>query len=185
MAKSKKTFKRVIREYEDSVTVENEMVEGYIDVKLPKKSKFNNGGFITVFQSAIYNIATKANLSKGEMKLLLYLLGTAGLDNSITVNSKILVEELNEKRPNVVKHLKGLVDRNIVIREDGYRTQTADKTLPMNLSVNYNQLNYDLAYNGKISRYKNKQYKHPEIKALPLAEVEKINQLNMFTEEEE
>lgn len=167
----KKTYKRVMREYEDSVTIESEKIDGFEDVKLPNKSYFNNGGFITVFQQTMYNISTKANLSKGEMKLLIYLLGTAGFDNSICVDLDILSAELGERKPNIHKHLKGLTDRNIVIRVNGYRGGE-NKTLPMNLSVNYDQINYDLAYNGKIKNYKKSKIKHEPIEALPLKEIE-------------
>lgn len=181
MAKSRKTFKRVIREYEDSVTVENEQLEGYHDVKLPVKHKYNNGGFVTVFQQAMYNISTKANLTKGEMKLLIFLLGTAGMDNSICVDANLLASELDMKRPNVLKCLKGLTDRNIVIRVNGYRAQTESRTLPMNLSVNYDQINYDLAYNGKIKEFKKKKENHPDIEAKPLAEIEEAKP-NLFSD---
>ena len=34
-------------------TIEVPILEDYVDVKLPRKFKFNNGGFITIFQKAM------------------------------------------------------------------------------------------------------------------------------------
>lgn len=177
--RQRKTFKQgMSQEFVDEDTGEifrqyviTEQVEGYTDVKLPNKARFNNGNFITVFQQSMYNIAKHADLTKGEMKLLIYLLGTAGMDNSICVDWRILSEELNEKRPNILKHLKGLTDRRIVIRKDGFRGGGV-KYLPMELSVNYDQINYDLAYNGKVKEYKKHKPKHPEIEAKSLQQIE-------------
>lgn len=156
--------------------VVTEVIPGYIDVKVPRKGRFNNGDFITIFQNTMFRIATEANLTKGEYKLLLYLLGTAGLDNSICTDYEVLVEDLGDKRQNIVKALKGLVQRNIVIRKDGYRggNRSNTKLLPMELRVNYDQLNYDVSYKGKVKDYSKMKGIHPEIepnlKALPKRE---------------
>ena len=149
--------------------VVTEVIPGYIDVKVPRKGRFNNGEFITIFQNTMYRIATEANLTKGEYKLLLYLLGTAGIDNSVCTDYQLLVEELGDKRPNIVKALKGLVDRNIVIRQDGYRggNRSNTKLLPMELRVNYDQLNYDVSYKGKVKDYSKFKGIHPEIEPNP------------------
>ena len=151
--------------------VVTEVIPGYIDVKVPRKGRFNNGDFITIFQNTMYRIATEANLTKGEYKLLLYLLGTAGIDNSICTDYEILVEELGDKRPNIVKALKGLVQRNIVVRKDGYRggNRSNTKLLPMELRVNYDQLNYDVSYKGKVKDYSKMKGIHPEIEPNPKA----------------
>lgn len=178
--KEKITYKRKIREIEDTISVENEVVEGYIDVKLPKKHRFNNGGFITVFQQAMYNISKFADLTKGEYKLLLFLLGTAGIDNSIIIDLDVLTEELNEKKSNLSTYLKGLTKRNIVIRRNGYRGGFT-KGLPMELSLNYDQINYDLAYNGKIKEYSKIRVKHPEIETEPLKILEN-KEPNLFSD---
>ena len=186
----KKTYKQRIKtqelENEISFFSETEHIDGYIDMKLPRKYNFNNGGFITVFQSAMYNIATKADLSKGEMKLLIYLLGTAGMDNSIECDYHILCEELNEKRPNIMKYLKGLTDRNIVLRKNGYRGGNT-RYLPFELKFNYDQINYDLAYNGKTKEYSKKKEIHPEIITEPMKTIEnkKPNLFNLLEDETE
>lgn len=146
--------------------VVTEVIPGYIDVKVPKKGRFNNGDFITIFQNTMYRIATEANLTKGEYKLFLYLLGTAGIDNSVYIDYPALVEELGDKRENIVKALKGLVQRNIIIRKDGYRGGKT-KALPMELRVNYDQLNYDISYKGKVKDYSKFKGIHPEIEPNP------------------
>lgn len=185
--KHQTTYKSGIQqEYVDQETGElirqyvvTEVVPNYVDVKLPKKHTFNNGDFITIFQNTMYNIATKANLSKGELNLLLFLLGTSGLDNSICVDFDYLCEELREKKPNMHRYLKGLVNRNIVIRKDGYRGGN-QKTLPMELRLNYDQLNYDLAFKGKIKEYKVVKNNHPVIATSPAMIEEK--QMSLFDE---
>lgn len=91
----------------------------------------------------------------------MYVLSTAGIDGSIETNLDIISEVLGIKKPNVSKGLKGLVQRNIVIRKDGNRY---DRTpLPMELSFNYDQINYNLAYNGKTANFRRKKEEHPAI----------------------
>ena len=130
---------------------QRELVDGYTDVRLPKRHRYNNGGFITLFQTALLTIVESGNLSKLEMTMLLWLLATAGVDGSVETNLDIISEALGQKKPNVSKALKGLVQRNIVLRKDGNRY---DRTpLPMELSLNYDQINYRFAYNGKTSNF--------------------------------
>ncbi|MFK2717959.1 hypothetical protein ACIXUF_20835, partial [Bacteroides fragilis] len=47
----------VIKMTEVTRTIEVPVLEDYVDVKLPRKFKFNNGGFVTIFQKAMANIA--------------------------------------------------------------------------------------------------------------------------------
>lgn len=138
-----------------------EYVEGYVDVRLPKKHKFNNGGFITVFQEALTTIAMCGKLTKNELNLLLLLIGTAGIDGSLRTNLDDLGEALGLVKSQTSRALKGLVRRNIVIREDGNRYDR--QPLKMSLSFNYDQLNYNLAYNGKTANFKRKRTEHPAL----------------------
>lgn len=140
---------------------QKEFVEGYTDVRLPVKHKFQNGGFITVFQDAMTSIALYGKLSKNELNLLLLLIGTAGIDGSIRTNLDELGEALGLVKSQVSRALKGLVQRNIVLREDGNRYDR--QPLSMSLSFNYDQLNYNLAYNGKTVNFKRKRVEHPAI----------------------
>lgn len=138
-----------------------EVVEGYVDVRLPRKHKFNNGRFITVFQDALTTIAMYGKLTKNELNLLFLLIGSAGIDGSIRTNLDELGEALGLNKSQTSKALKGLVQRNIVIREDGNRYDR--KPLNMSLSFNYDQLNYNLAYNGKTANFKSKRIEHPAL----------------------
>lgn len=135
------------------------LLENYVDIKLPRKFKFNNGGFITVFQKAIANIAMFGNLTKGEMQMLLYLIGTCGAANSVCIDLVKLSTDLKMSKGNASNALKGLVERNIVIRKDGYRY--GKTPLPFELHLNFDQINYDLAYNGKIKEFKKHKVEHP------------------------
>ncbi|CCY08643.1 transcriptional regulator TrmB [Porphyromonas sp. CAG:1061] len=138
-----------------------EYVDGYVDVRLPKKHKFNNGGFITVFQKAFTAIAMHCKLTKNELNLLLLLIGSAGMDCSVRTNLDELGEALCLSKSQTSKALKGLVQRNIVIREDGNRYDR--QPLRMDLTFNYDQLNYNIAYNGKTANFKRKRIEHPAL----------------------
>jgi hypothetical protein len=142
-------------------TIEMPIIEGYVDLKLPQRHKFNNGNFVTVFQKAILNISQFANLTKNELILFLYLIGSVNIDNSVCIDLNILSDELNIAKPNVSNALAGLVRRNIVIRKNGYRY--GKNPMPMELVINYDQLNFNVAYNGKTRDYQITKGKHPEL----------------------
>ena len=150
-------------EQTQTVVITSPVMEGYVDMKVPQKYHFNNGGFITIFQQALMNIIKFANLTKNEMKLLIYLMASCKIDNSVCVDLDILTNELGIAKPNVSTALKGLVQRNIVIRKDGYRYDFSP--LPMELRINYDQINYNLAYNGSTKTFRKNKTKH-----LPITE---------------
>lgn len=140
---------------------QREIVAGYTDVRLPIKHKFQNGGFITVFQEALQTIVQYGNLSKSEMALLLWLLGTAGIDGSIITDLNEMSGALGIGKPMASKALKGLVERNIVLRRD--RSRYERTPLRMDLTFNYDQLNYNIAYNGKTANFRRKKLEHPAL----------------------
>lgn len=148
-----------LRMTEETITRTVEVTPDYVDIKVPRKFRFNNGKFITIFQRAILNIAMLGKLSKNEMQLLLYLIGSCGEANSICTDLDKLAFDLGLKKPNVSKALKGLVERNIVVRKDGYRY--GKTPLPFELHLHFDQINYDLAYNGKIKNYPSNRHNHP------------------------
>jgi hypothetical protein len=171
----RKTYKkRIVNEQVDERTgekirmsVESEYIPGYVDVKLPDRKRIGNGDFIVMFQNTIMRIVKEAKLSKNEMTLFLYLLGSAGFDNSVCVDLDILVEDLKADKGNISRALKGLIQRNIVIRKDGYRGGDR-RTLPMELRINYDQINYSVSWKGDFNEHRKKIGKHPQIIAEPL-----------------
>lgn len=192
MAEERKTtYKtRLVKERVDEETgeiirqaVETEYVPGFVDVKLPKRKHLGNGDFITVFQNTMFRIATEAKLSKNEMQILLYLLGTAGFDNSIYIDLDILSEDLDIKKPNVSTALKGLLKRNIIIKRDGYRGGN-QKTKPFELSINYDQLNYGITWKGDYNEHKKVKMNHPEILSLPREEPKQLDLFDLIEEAE-
>lgn len=192
MAEDRKaTYKtRLVKERVDEETgeiirqaVETEYVPGFVDVKLPKRKHLGNGDFITVFQNTMFRIATEANLSKNEMQILLYLLGTAGFDNSIYIDLEILSEDLKIKKPNVSTALRGLLNRNIIIKKDGYRGGN-QKTKPFELSINYDQLNYSITWKGDFNEHKKVKLNHPEILSLPKEEPKQLDLFDLIEEAE-
>lgn len=150
-----------VRLTEETITRTVEVTPEFVDLKVPKRFRFNNGNFITIFQKAMANIAMFGKLSKGEMQLLLYLIGTCGSQNSICIDLVKLSEDLGTNKGNISRALKGLVERNIVIRKDGYRY--GKTPLPFELHLNFDQINYDLAYNGRIKHYREDKDNHPQL----------------------
>lgn len=143
------------------ITEEIQKRDGWENVVLPERHKFSNGGFITVFQKGLLTILQYGKLSKIETNLLLYVLATAGIDGSIETNLDVMSEMLGAKKPNVSNALKGLVQRNIIIRKDGSRYDRSP--LPLTLKFNYDQVNYNLAYNGKTKLFGKKKAEHPAL----------------------
>lgn len=143
------------------ITEEIQKRDGWENVVLPERHKFSNGGFITVFQKGLLTILQYGKLSKIETNLLLYVLATAGIDGSIETNLDVISDMLGAKKPNVSNALKGLVQRNIIIRKDGNRYDRSP--LPLTLKFNYDQVNYNLAYNGKTKLFGKKKAEHPAL----------------------
>jgi hypothetical protein len=137
--------------YRERITervIEREVVEDYIDVRLPTKIKFNNGDFITVFQKALEFISIDLNLTKGAMKLLLYLIAKTELTNEIRLPIQTIAEVLKISKGNAYDFLNELKKHNIVIWEQKLKTL---------------RLNYELGYKGKIKDFKKVQYKDSPI----------------------
>ena len=155
---AKKTITAKFRQTEKEMTLEIPQVDGYVDIKLPVKHFFNNGDFITVFQKALDAIS-KAKLTKNEYKLLLYFIGNCRMNNSICVDLNILSEELQLDKGNLSRALGSLTKRNIIIRANGNRY--SNHPLPISVQINYDQLNYNLAYNGKTKNFSKHKTDHP------------------------
>jgi hypothetical protein len=139
------------RTYKERITeriIEREVVEEYVDVRLPSKSKFHNGNFITVFQNALGFISTELELSKGALQLLIYLISKTELTNEIKLPVVSIAEALKTSRGNAYNFLNELKKHNIIVWEQKLKTL---------------RLNYELGYKGKIKDYKKFQYKDEPI----------------------
>ncbi len=141
----------------------------YRPIIVREKPRLNNGNFITLFQDVMYELS-KAELTKGELRMLFYLIGTADKGNAICIDLNTLSEHLCEKKSNVCQTINSLAKKNIIIkatRKQGARMK--GETNYYELSLNFDRLNYQLAYKGKIKDYKHLQHRDPKIivKALP------------------
>jgi predicted transcriptional regulator len=125
-------------------SVEREVIENYRDVKVPEKHKLNNGDWIVLFQEALLKIAMDEDLSKGSLRVLFYLISKTKLTNEVKLPTKTIATDLNEKFQNVYTSLKGLEERNILIRDK---------------ETKLIRLNYELAYKGRFKDFKKFQYK--------------------------
>lgn len=144
-------------------TVVTEVKQGHRVLQLPIKERFNNGSFITVFQEPLIKIAKSKNFfSKDEAFVLMYLIATAKIGNSIDLDYLFLEEELGIRRPNLVTAVKALERKNIIIRKkSGQRAKKESQEY--SITLNFDQLNYNLAYNGKIKDFKNVKTEHPSL----------------------
>jgi DNA-binding MarR family transcriptional regulator len=126
------------------------VVEEVVDdrVLANKKTKFNNGGFITLFQKALMEISLNANLSKGAFRLLIYLIAKTEIDNEVKISLYQIAKDLKVNQGNTVSFFKELEDLNIAVRDKIRRTI---------------RLNYDLAWSGKIKDYKKVAFTDPKI----------------------
>jgi hypothetical protein len=140
--------------------IEREMVDDYKDVKLPMKSKFNNGDFITIFQKALAHISIELNLSKGAMKLLLFLISKTEITNEIKLPVQSIAETLKISKGNAYDFLNELKKHNVVVWEQKLKTL---------------RLNYEIGYKGKVKDYKRFQYKDE-----PIAIDAPKNQMNLL-----
>lgn len=160
----------ISQEYVDEETGEitrqmviTETVEGFTDLKLPTKHKLNNGNFIVVFQNAMAEISKNGGcFTRNEFHLLFHFLGTAGLGNSIYTDYPTLVKELGIQRTHCVTALKSLERKGLIIKK-GTGSRSKNESALMNVRMNFDQLNYNFAYNGKIKDFKNVQYDHPPL----------------------
>ena len=166
-------------------TIEREIVPDFVDVRLPKKHRFNNGSFITLFQDPLYDIITiiKANLSKPELMLLVYFISIAKTDAAVTLNLDFLVAELGLKKQNISTAIGILVKRNIILKkcvENGDKKKGKPNYYELSLSTD--RLNYNLAWKGKVKDYKSVQHKDPKIET-KLLDAPKLVQLTLFDNE--
>ncbi len=107
-------------------------------VHVPKKTKFNNGDFITVFQNVLMQISLNKELPKGALRLLLYLISKTEIDNEVKLSLNSISKEMDEAQGNVVVYFQALEGLNIAVRDRKRGTI---------------RLNYELAYKGKIKEY--------------------------------
>lgn len=159
-------------------TVVTEVVEGYKDLKLPEKHKINNGNFIVLFQKAMYEISINHHLfTRNEFVLLTYLIGTAGIGNSIYIDYPTLTDELKIKRPNIVTAINSLVKKGIIVKNKAKLHRSRSEAVLMQMSLNFDQLNYNLAYVGKFKEHSRLKGTHPPI---TLLESDNPGQMNLL-----
>ena len=130
----------------------------------PKKQKLKGGDFVFVFQKAILNVVLNANLSKGALKILLYLIAKTEFEKEINITIYSVSKELSMNQSNGSKALRELVDLGIVVRNKELRTL---------------RLNYEIAFKGNVKSYKKLQYSD-----VPLLEINS-SQTNIFQQIEE
>lgn len=145
------------------ITEEVQKIDGWDIVSLPERHKFSNGGFMVVFQKNLLPIVERGNLSKSEMALLLWVIATAGMNGSVNTDLDVISTALGVQKSMASKALKGLVERNIIIRRDGSRYDRAPLPMELTLNYGYDQMNYNLAYNGKTKLFGKKKAEHPAL----------------------
>lgn len=159
--------------------ISTDVGEDFRNVVLPKKHKFNNGGFITLFQDVMLSIA-KSDLTKNELIMLFYLIGSAGIGNSINIDLDTLCSEIGDNKGNISRTLGLLVKKKIVIRATRQGSRKQGETNIYELSLNFDRISYNLAYNGKIKDFKHLQHKDPKVLVEPRNQLPSTSQLSLF-----
>ena len=62
-----------------------------------------------------YKVLTDKILSTGEKVVLMYLYEVS-YGNSVTLSTKYISEEIGMTRPTIIKAIKGLIDKNLVVK---------------------------------------------------------------------
>ena len=62
-----------------------------------------------------YKVLTDKILSTSEKVILMYLYEVS-YGNSVTLSTKYMSEEIGMTRPTIIKAIKGLIDKNLVIK---------------------------------------------------------------------
>ena len=150
----------------------------YRNIVVRAKPKLNNGDFITLFQSVLLDLS-KAELTKNELRMLFYLIGTAQHGNAISTDLKTLCFEPSENKGNVSRTLNSLAKKNIIIKAIRQGARIKGETNIYELSLNFDRLNYNLAYKGKIKDYKHLQHRDPKIELKSLPTNHDVNQLQI------
>lgn len=168
MAKQKIIGKEKITREIIEREISSEFDGEYRNIVVRNKPKLNNGDFITLFQDVMLELS-KAELTKGELRMLFYLIGTAEKGNAICIDLNTLCECLSEKKSNVCQTINSLAKKNIIMKATRQGARIKGETNYYELSLNFDRLNYQLAYKGKIKDYKHLQHRDPKIdlKALP------------------
>ena len=90
-----------------AVTDDDGQIIGYF----PLKDKNLGKDWVAMYQSALLTLA-KWNLPNEQYRVMLALLSKVDFDNYLTVSQQTIANELNMKRPNVTKAIKGLCERH-------------------------------------------------------------------------
>lgn len=117
-----------------------------------KRQYLNNGPFVTMWQNALIHLAI-CDLSPREKNLLMLLMGECGQDNRVEITNSILANKLGYKdTSNVSKSLQKLERRGyILMMKSGYHKDSEQRKT---ISIDYDQLNVNLVYKGKIENFK-------------------------------
>lgn len=138
------------------------IIEDYVDIKLPQRHHFNvDGGFISVFKETFFHLVASGDLKPSELKLLCLLMASCGKNNAVVTDLDRISEVMQMDKTNVCKYLGKLRKRGIIVCSKGQKRWSEGQL--MLLEVNFDQLNYHLAYNGKIKNYKLLAESHPKI----------------------
>jgi DNA-binding transcriptional regulator GbsR (MarR family) len=107
------------------------------------------------------------------MQLLIYLIANANYQGSVNLTYKELETNLKLFKANISTAVKGLINRNIIIKSTSNGNKYKKQPNFYDLSLNIDRLNYNLAWKGKNKDYKQVQGKDPEIIHQPLLENKK------------
>ncbi len=145
---------------------------------VPKKAKFENGDFVTIFQEAFRTISTEMNLTILEHRLFLFLISVCEKGtNRVILDIEHLVYHLKRDDKSIYKAIAGLMSRNIILK-----TKIYNKVM----EISFPFLNHNIAYKGQIKEFNKDITAKAELKFLPIdLKIKSIKKPDMFSNENE
>lgn len=84
-------------------------------VAVPRRAKYNGGPWIMVMQNAADRLADNPDLTDGDVRIFLKLLGRLDWENYLVINVTQLATELGRSRPKVSNAIKRLTDAGALV----------------------------------------------------------------------
>lgn len=103
-------------------TLEIDVPEGQVVYIGDKRIFFNNGSFTTIFQEPLQKILSEFDLSKNELKVLLYAIANCQTDNIVETNSTIVSQMIGVAPQHIRAAFKSLRQKKIIVKEEDGQT---------------------------------------------------------------
>lgn len=154
-------------EVENKVEV-RPVMEGFHNETVRDKYYFGRD-FITIFTEDLFDLVVDGNMSLREWKVFLLLCATMNTKNITVTNLEVLAETLKMAREDVSRTISKLKKRKLIVENRWIRPESGpgSRTRVFQLAIGekFDQLNYNVVWNGQTKDYKKVRSNHPQITA--------------------